>query len=387
MIFDVPATAPVLIAEVRNKVGHIVLNRPQALNALNLDLLNALDQQLRAWRDDNGVRAIVLRGAGEKAFCAGGDIRALYQSVRASQTEPNQPDPMAFFRIEYPLDQLLHEYGKPYIAWLDGIVMGGGMGLAQGASLRVVTERSRLAMPETAIGYFPDVGGSFFLSRMPGALGEYLGLCGVSLLAADAVALGWADVALPSNMLNELLTALDTLSWPLSRNGDPRQRQRDQATLTRLLSSLAEAASHTDSASRPEAVILSRLPWIDRHFSANSVQDIHASLQACAAGTGDEAAWARDTLAFFDRHSPLAMAVTLEQIRRGRGLTLEQCFALETHLDAEWLERGNLLEGVRALLIDKDKTPHWLPDSHAGVTTDHVQSFFPHTHTETAPKD
>ncbi|MEJ7137652.1 enoyl-CoA hydratase/isomerase family protein [Amphibiibacter pelophylacis] len=386
MTADAAPHPPVLIAEVRNRIGHLVLNRPQALNALDLELLTALDTQLRAWQADDGVRAVVLRGAGGKAFCAGGDIRALYHAVRARQASPTEPDPMAFFHIEYPLDQLLHQYGKPYLAWLDGIVMGGGMGLAQGASLRVVTERSRLAMPETAIGYFPDVGGSFFLSRMPGALGEYLGLCGVPLLAADAVALGWADVALPSSLLDELLAALDTLAWPPQREGDPRQRQRDQATLARLLGSLAEATQQTGQ-SWPEAVVLSHRPWINAHFSQESVPAIQASLQAAAADHSDEAqaAWARDTLALFERHSPLAMAVTLEQIRRGRNLTLEQCFALETHLDAQWLERGDLLEGVRALLIDKDKTPHWQPDSHSAVSAGQVQSFFPHP--ETASKE
>jgi enoyl-CoA hydratase/carnithine racemase len=172
-----------VLSEVRNHIGHITLNRPQGLNAIDLEMVRQLQYQLDAWAQDDKVYAVVLRGAGEKAFCAGGDIRSLYDSYKGGLTLHQD-----FFVEEYALDKTLHHYRKPVIALMDGFVLGGGMGLAQGVDLRVVTERSRLAMPEVAIGYFPDVGGSYFLPRVPGELGIYLGVTGVQIQAADEVA-------------------------------------------------------------------------------------------------------------------------------------------------------------------------------------------------------
>ena len=188
-----------VLAEVRNHIGHLTLNRPAGLNAITLQMVRSLSAQLQAWAEDPQVYAVVLRGAGDKAFCAGGDIRSLYDSFKNGDTLHQD-----FFVEEYALDLAIHHYRKPVVALMDGFVLGGGMGLVQGADLRVVTERSRLAMPEVAIGYFPDVGGSYFLPRIPGELGIYLGVTGVQIRAADALYCGLADWYLESNKLADL---------------------------------------------------------------------------------------------------------------------------------------------------------------------------------------
>lgn len=220
-----------VLAEVRNHIGHLTLNRPAGLNAITLDMVRSLSAHLRAWAEDAQVHAVVLRGAGEKAFCAGGDIRSLYDSFKGGDTLHED-----FFVEEYALDLAIHHYRKPVLALMDGFVLGGGMGLVQGADLRVVTERSRLAMPEVAIGYFPDVGGSYFLPRIPGELGIYLGVTGVQIRAADALYCGLADWYLDSARLAELDQKLTTCNgtirhsrtckacWPSLRCNNCRMR-------------------------------------------------------------------------------------------------------------------------------------------------------------------
>ena len=197
-----------VLVEVRNHIGHLTLNRPAGLNALTLGMVRSLQQQLDTWALAPQIRAVVLRGAGEKAFCAGGDIRSLYDSHKQGDTLHED-----FFVEEYALDLTIHHYRKPILALMDGFVLGGGMGLAQGADLRVVTERSRLGMPEVGIGYFPDVGGSYFLPRIPGELGIYLGVSGVQIRAADALYCGLADWYLDSRKLEQLDARLDRLEW------------------------------------------------------------------------------------------------------------------------------------------------------------------------------
>ncbi|MFJ3525535.1 enoyl-CoA hydratase/isomerase family protein [Pseudomonas sp. NPDC090203] len=341
-----------VLSEVRNHIGHITLNRPQGLNAIDLDMVRQLQQQLDHWANDDKVYAVVLRGAGEKAFCAGGDIRALYDSYKQ-----NLPHHQQFFVEEYALDLTLHQYRKPVVALMDGFVLGGGMGLAQGVDLRVVTERSRLAMPEVAIGYFPDVGGSYFLPRVQGELGIYLGVTGVQIQAADALYCGLADWYLQSARLDDLDRQFDNLKWALTPLKD-------------LQGALAKVAVQQ----LPDPPLEKLRPAIDHFFALPDIPSIIEQLLEVT--VVDTHRWAVDTANLMKTRSPLAMAVTLELLRRGRHLPLESCFSLELHLDRQWFERGDLIEGVRALIVDKDKKPQWSPSSVQALNPEHVASFF-----------
>lgn len=346
------ATQNDVLAEVRNHIGHLTLNRPAGLNAITLDMVRHLQRHLDAWAEDSTVHAVVLRGAGEKAFCAGGDIRSLYDSFKNGDTLHE-----AFFVEEYALDLAIHHYRKPVLALMDGFVLGGGMGLVQGADLRVVTEKSHLAMPEVAIGYFPDVGGSHFLPRVPGELGIYLGVSGVQIRAADALYCGLADWYLDSSRLATLDEQLDQLQWHDTPLKD----------LQGLLATLAVQQL-------PDAPLHALRPAIDHFFALPDVPSMVEQLRAVTVADSHE--WALATADLLESRSPLAMGVTLEMLRRGRQLSLERCFALELHLDRQWFERGDLIEGVRALLIDKDKNPRWNPPTLQALDAGHVASFF-----------
>ena len=308
-----------LAAEIRAGVATVTLNRPAALNALSMGMIDGLAEWLEAWRHDAAVCTIVLRGAGEKAFCAGGDIRALYTTFKESSTVPRE-----FFRREYALDLAIHEYPKTIVAHMDGIVMGGGMGIGQGAALRLVGERTRMAMPETAIGLFPDVGGSYFLSRLEGGLGRYLGLVGPTINAADAVYAGLADFDV----------------------------------------------SRTPAASELQAL----RPAIDRHFRHDSIEAIAESLQAERQDEVGE--WARKTAEALARRSPTMLKVTLEQLRRGERMTLAECFEMEYTMVQAAFAQGDFIEGIRALIIEKDNRPRWNPADLREVGRDAVERFF-----------
>jgi len=308
-----------ILAEVRAGVATITLNRPAALNALTLGMIEALAKWLDDWASYDKVRLVMLRGAGPKAFCAGGDIRALRDRFEAGE------DVYHFFILEYALDFRIHNYPKPVVALLDGIVMGGGMGLAQGATLRLVGERTRMAMPETAIGLFPDVGGSYFLSRLEGQLGPYLGLIGPTLNAADALYAGLADQYIGAQpMAPGELEALR--------------------------------------------------PAIDRHFAFATVEEIVASLESERAA--DLAAWVGKTLQAITKRSPTMLKVSLEQIRRGAGLTLAGCFRMELDLIHGAFEHGDFIEGIRAMIVEKDMSPRWKPSTLAAVDAASVARFF-----------
>lgn len=341
-----------VLATVRNHVGHLTLNRPAGLNALTLPMVRQLHQQLDAWAIDPLVHAVVLRGEGPKGFCAGGDIRSLYDSYKAGDSLHRD-----FFVEEYALDLCIHHYRKPIVALMDGFTLGGGMGLAQGAELRVVTERSRLAMPETGIGYFPDVGGSYFLSRIAGELGTYLGVSGVQIQAADALYCGLADWFVDSSRMATLDERLDALKWS-------EQPLKDlQGVLAKL---------GTQALDNPPLAALR--PAIDHFFALPDVGSIMEQLRAVT--VADTHAWAVSTADLLATRSPLAMAVTLEMLRRGRHLSLEDCFAMELHLDQQWFDRGDLIEGVRALIIDKDKQPRWNPATVDALSRSRVDPFF-----------
>ena len=342
-----------VIAQVQGHIGCITLNRPKALNALSLPMVRALTEALTRWQDDPQVLAVAVRGTGKEgpfgAFCAGGDIRFFHQAAHAGDTALGD-----FFTEEYALNHLIHTYKKPYIAFMDGIVMGGGMGISQGASVRVVTERTKMAMPETHIGLFPDVGGGFFLSRCPGKLGEYLGLTGLVLGGAQAVAAKLADIALPSSVLETLWTKLCSSPFENSE------------ALERWV--LAQPGSLAPEKLQPQ-------PQIDAIFGLPTVQ---AMLDGLEAASDD---WSQKTAQTLRARSPLMLNVVLEQIRRARGMGLaddlrmerdmvHHCFHLRPVQDSE------TVEGVRALAIDKDHSPKWKPARVEEVDTSEVARFF-----------
>ncbi|WP_109512751.1 enoyl-CoA hydratase/isomerase family protein [Pseudomonas ovata] len=341
-----------VLIDVRNHIGHLVLNRPAGLNALDLQMVRTLKLQLQAWAEDDDVYAVVLRGAGDKAFCAGGDIRALYDSYTGGHDLH-----LRFFEEEYALDLAIHDYRKPIMALMDRLVLGGGLGLVHSADLRVVTERSSLGMPEVAIGYFPDVGASYFLPRLPGELGLYLGITGARIGAADALYCGLADWHMPSQSLGRLDHMLDHLKWKSTPLKDL------QAVMARL-----------GSQRLPDPPLQRLRPAIDHFFALPDIASIIEQLQQVS--VADSRQWALDTARIMQGRSPLAMAVTLELLRRGRQLSLQECFALELSLDRQWFEHGDLIEGVRALIIDKDKQPRWQPATVQALKDEDVRRFF-----------
>jgi enoyl-CoA hydratase/carnithine racemase len=341
-----------VLSEVRNHIAFITLNRPTALNALSFGMVVALRAMLDRHAADPDIYAVVIEGAGDKAFCAGGDIRALYESCKGSGSLHRE-----FFLNEYPLDYMLYSYPKPYVAVMDGITMGGGMGIAQGSNLRIVGDRTRIAMPEVAIGFFPDVGASYFLSRLPGALGTYLALTGVQVRGADALYSRLADVYLPSAAIASLNEDLALLKWRDDPSTDLRRFIHARAAVGLPAASLAQLR-----------------PAIDTHFSHRTVSAILKSLEAET--RSDYAGWAGHTAKLMRTRSPTLLGATLRQLQLGKDLSLAACFRMELGMVQQCLEQGDFLEGVRALIIDKDNSPHWTPGRIEDVTDAMVDAFF-----------
>ncbi|PRB09997.1 MULTISPECIES: enoyl-CoA hydratase/isomerase family protein [unclassified Microbacterium] len=335
-----PTVAPRVLVRTEGALGRLTLNRPEAINALDHDMIVQLTAALDAWRDDTDVQIVVLDGEGERGLCAGGDVRALHAQIVAGKAE----ETAQFFRAEYALNAMIAEYPKPVVAIADGITMGGGIGLAGHAAIRIVTERSTLAMPETRIGFTPDVGGTWLLGRAPGRFGEYFGLTGGTMNAADAVYLGFADHFVPSDRLEALREAL-------AYRADP--------------TGPAEIVLLFDETPEPSALPASR-EWIDEAFSAPSVAEIVERLKA--QGTTDAAAIA-DLL---EGLAPTGLAVTLDAVREARDLP-----GLRAALEGEyrrvlWFvnEHPDLVEGIRAQLVDKDRNPKWNPPTIAELAPD-----------------
>jgi len=338
--------------EVRNGVGHILLQRPAALNALSMQMVQQLDASLRKWSNDPQVHAVLVKGAGDKAFCAGGDIRSLYESMTRGGNLHRE-----FFPIEYRLDYLIHRYPKPYIVVMHGITMGGGMGIAQGARVRIVGERSRLAMPEVGIGFFPDVGGSYFLSRLRGGLGMYLGLTGTQVRAADAVYARLADVRLDEAGLATLEAELDALHWSNNPTAD----------IDGLVSKLKAGPALVADLELLQAPI-------DFHFSKPDVPSIIASLRT--ERRSQHAGWAQQTLQALATKSPLMLCVTAQQLHRARTMDLADCLRMELTMVYHCFEEHDFAEGIRAVVVDKDQKPRWEPQSLEEVRPERVAAFF-----------
>lgn len=341
-----------LLLDVRNGVATVTLNRPAALNALTFGMLESLTRCMNAWEKDHAVKIVALRAAGDKAFCAGGDVRALHDGFKAGRA-----DLLDFFVVEYALDYHIHNYAKPVVAVMDGIVMGGGMGIAQGAALRIVGDRTRMAMPETTIGLFPDVGGSWFLSRAPGHVGMYLGLVGPTLRAADAIYAKLADAYFPP----EALATLDAELTTAARSPDPR-------------GNIKNITQRKSTKPPGEAELASLRAPIDRHFGLSSVESIVHSLRAEADPA--LAGWRDRTLAALEKRSPTMLAVTHEQITRGKAMKLADIFRMELGMVQASLDHGDFIEGIRALIVDKDNAPRWKPPKVADVKPASVQKFF-----------
>ena len=343
-----------ILAEVNGCLGLITLNRPQALNALSLAMIRDMAALLRHWAALPQIQAVAVLGAGREgkapAFCAGGDIRFFHQAAHAG--DPALGD---FFTEEYRLNHLIHHYPTPYIALMDGIVMGGGMGISQGAKLRVLSDRSKLAMPETGIGLFPDVGGGYFLAQCPGHVGEWLALTGQAIAAGDAIEWGLGDVYVPASQWIDLVDALRT---------SPQLSAEHVVATVMERADLAPAADPKAAAER-----------IDRHFGEPTLAGILASL---AAADDD---WARQTHDILLQRSPTMLAVTLELVRRGRKLSLADDLRLERDLvhhafHLRGPSRSETVEGIRALAVDKDHAPRWSPATVAEVDAAEVAAFF-----------
>lgn len=346
-----------IVVEIRNHIAYVTFNRPHALNALTLEMLVTLRQCFDEFTNDDNIYVVISQGAGGKAYCAGGDVRDLYNSVTGIGERSHEQ----FFQVEYTLNYQLHRFlkncGKPYIALMNGVVMGGGMGVAQGATLRIVGERTKMAMPETKIGLFPDVGGTYFLSRATDALGLYIGLTSNVINGADALYAKLADIYMASDAEVNFLSALDNHSWTLNHLGDIVQLAKSFATLP------------------PPSPLAAHAEAINRHFTHKSnVGEIIESLKR--ESNPSEAAWAHEIAANIAARSPTLIEVTKRQIENGHTLTLAACLRLEYNMMMAVFDHPDVVEGIRALAIEKDNQPKWQPRHLQNVSTDMIEAFF-----------
>ena len=336
-----------ILFDKRGAAGVVTLNRPQALNAVTHGMVLALSAQLKAWADDASITRVVITAAGERAFSAGGDIRHLYDLGIAGRRD----EALQFWRDEYPLNALIKNYRKPYVALIDGIVMGGGVGVSVHGSHRVAGDRFSFAMPEVGIGFFPDVGATWFLPRLPGELGTYCALTGERLNTADGVAAGVATHRVPSARFPELFEAL-TGTIPVDAT----------------LAAFAEPAG--------EGPVIAHRATIDRLFAHERVEDILAALDREAGTGGPDAEWAGKTAATMRTKSPLSLKIALQQIRRGKACDFGTCMRAEFRIVSRIIEGHDFYEGVRAVIVDKDNKPRWNPATLAAVGDADVERHF-----------
>lgn len=337
------ADEPDIIFETRGRAGLVTLNRPKALNALNRAMVNLMHPQLAAWAHDPAVELVVVRAAGEKAFCAGGDIRQLHDWGKQGD-----PAMRAFYREEYRLNTFIKRYPKPYVALVDGIVMGGGVGLSVHGSHRVAGERLMFAMPETGIGLFPDVGGTFFLPRLPGRTGTWLALTGARLGQVDAL---WSGIATHAAASADF----DAIADALCENGDPDE----------TLAAFARPAA--------PASVAPLLDVIDRCFAGDTVEAILALLDA---ESGEQAEWAAKQAAMIRQKSPTSLKIALRQMQEGIAAGFEDCMRTEFRIVSRVIPAVDFYEGVRAVILDKDNAPKWRPSTLAGVSDADIDAYF-----------
>ena len=328
-----------ILVTVENGVGHVTLNRPKAINSLNDVMVARLASALSAWEHDDDVRTVLLTGAGERGLCAGGDVVAIYHDAKVGGAKTR-----AFWHDEYLLNASIARYPKPYVAIMDGIVMGGGVGVSAHGSHRIVTETTKMGMPEVGIGFIPDVGGTYLLARAPGHLGLHAALTGAPFNGADAIAMGFADHFVPRDALAGFVATLE--------------------------SDGADAAVAAHAVEPPASPLMAQRDWIDPAFSQPTVPDIIAALRTYE----DPAASAADLIG---TRSPIAVSVTLEAVRRAADLdTLEDVLRQEFRTSIAALRSHDLVEGIRALLVDKDRNPQWQPASFETCDPTLVETYF-----------
>lgn len=370
IVEGIPELKPVLFTTLPARdgyqIGVITLNAEKTLNALSLQMIDLIADQLQAWSTDHAIALVLMQATGEKAFCAGGDLQNLYQSMRAHQASADRDDIRAnsyacdFFEREYRLDYLIHTYPKPVLCWGHGIVMGGGMGLMAGASHRVVTEKSRLAMPEIGIGLFPDVGGSYFLNRMPGKLGLFLALTGAMINAADAKFCGLADYAIAQAKQADVREALLQQSW----SNIPAENSRQLDDLLHQY----EANSTIMLQSGP---LETHLNAINQWCNAENLLQVIATIAALA----PENTWLQKAVTSLKTGSPSSMHLANLLLNQAQGMALADVFRMEYLAALHCSARSDFAEGIRALLIDKDLKPQWRPATHSTITPDWINSF------------
>ena len=329
-----------VLTRVDGRVGFLTLNRPKAINSLTQTMVTAMDAALAAWEDDDEIRAVVVNGAGERGLCAGGDVVAIYHSAKADGADARR-----FWFDEYRLNSRIGHYPKPYVALMDGIVMGGGVGVSAHGSVRVVTDTSKIAMPEVGIGFIPDVGGTFLLSRAPGLLGLHVALTGAPFSGADAIALGFADHYVPHALVEEFTAD--------------------------VVADGVENAVGAHAQDSPPSNLAAQRDWIDHCYSGETVADIVAALR------GHDEEPARDAADLIATRSPIALAVTLAAVRRAAVCaSLDEVLVQEYRVSCASLRSHDLVEGIRAQLVDKDRNPQWSPGSLSAVTDADVQAYF-----------
>ncbi|MFP5440703.1 MAG: enoyl-CoA hydratase/isomerase family protein [Gammaproteobacteria bacterium] len=358
-------SSPVLFEEIPAadgyRIGRATLNAEKSINSLTLEMIDLLDAKLVEWQADPKIACIFLDGAGEKGFCAGGDVRKLYESAKECGAEKPNDYARDFFGREYRLDHRIHTFPKPIVVWGHGVVMGGGVGLMSGASHRVVTEATRFAMPEITIGLFPDVGGSFFLNRMPGRSGLFLGLTGAHCNAADVLFLGLADRYIPNGQRQAVLDALSAARWSDSE-------ELNSATVGKVL----RTAERVAEGERPLSNVRTHLDLIQQLTDADSCDAVVRKILACDSADP----WIQRAQKTLRGGCPVTALLVWEQIRRAKHLSLADIFRMELVVAVQCLRHPDFAEGVRALLVDKDGAPRWLHPDVASVPQNYLEEFF-----------
>ena len=373
--------APVLFSTEPTDCGHLIgimtLNMPKSLNALSVEMCQLLSQQLEQWENDEQVVALLLKGAGDKAFCAGGDIRRLYDSMSATAPMPN-PYATDFFGHEYSLYRQMHFYPKPLILWGDGIIMGGGMGLMAGCSHRLITERTRFAMPEITIGLFPDASGSWFLQRMPAKTGLFLGLTGAMCNGSDALLTNLAEYAVASTDYDAIMQRLIQSDWQATVDSENEENNNSAHSI------VSRALAAQPVAELPDSKLAQHWRAIQQLMNSGGLGDIDTLLQSDDAIKHLDAnfsadSWAQRALATYRHGCPVTAALTYALYHKVKGLSLEQVLYLETNVAVHCAANPDFKEGVRALLIDKDRNPQWsrtLAECLSPEGQDYIQQHF-----------